>query len=120
MVERANSRKRLQQELKNEKHRLRKESAAVAKERAQRIEMHKLEQLMDKVQESDKRIQEMQSDKQKEMDLIRRIKRDSLLKQKDIRQTVKKRLQDKTISPIPEASEADAEDQCYEDDDFED
>lgn len=112
--------KKEEQMIRAEKLRLREEAVRASQQRAQRMDSYRLEQLMTKVEESDKRIATMQEEKQKEMELVRRIKRDSLLKQNNIRQEVKQRIKmKKKGQPTPSPSVARLEGEESYQDDFE-
>merc|ERR1719231_45882 len=87
--------KRAEEEaMKAERHRLRQEEIARSQERVRRMEENRLQRMMEKVQSSDERIMNLQREKQKEMELMRRIKRDSHIKQckiKDDMELMRKR-----------------------------
>jgi len=78
-----------------EKQLLRQEQARKSQERLRRMEENRLDCLLAKVQKDDERVQIMQEERQREQEMVRRIKRSSLLKQKAIRDGVGQKLEGK-------------------------
>lgn len=114
--------KKEEQMLRAEKLKLREAAVRASQQRAQRMDSYRLERLMQKVEASDKRISEMQQEKQREMELVRRIKRDALLKQNNIREEVKERIKHKKKknegqpTPSPSLAPNETDEALYQDD----
>jgi len=95
MLQRAAAKKADQDALRAEKHTIRQEEINKSKERMRKMEDYRMEKLMEHVQAEDERIKNIQDEKQREMELVRRIKRASHLKQKEIKEKLARRQQSK-------------------------
>ena len=86
MNRRANEKKAKEDALRAAKHDLRQQEIKKSQARLARMEEYRLKCLLDKVEGVDKRVKNMQDEREKEMRLMRRIKQDSFTKQRRLQE----------------------------------